>query len=201
MLCRRSAILIRMTRTSSESVRSTLRKYSACSEVSALKTPDILVSPSTIEAIFGPKIRSMSSTVYSVSSTTSCSRAATTDFTPSPISSMTILATAMGWRRYGSPERRRTPSCASLARKNARLMKFQSSSFLQIFVHESNRSSHFSLIRASSSAVYPIGLFDYSSFLFFMASRTFCSISAASASSFLSSSFTASRPCPIFLSP
>ena len=109
MLCRRSAILMRMTRTSSERVSSTLRKYSACSEVSALKTPDILVSPSTIEAILGPKMRSMSSTEYSVSSTTSCSRAATTDFTPSPISSMTILATAIGCRRYGSPERRLTP--------------------------------------------------------------------------------------------
>ena len=109
MLCRRSAIFIRMTRTSSESVRSTLRKYSACSEVSALKTPDIFVSPSTIDAIFGPNIRSISSTVYSVSSTTSCSSDATTDLTPSPISSMTIRATAMGCSRYGSPERRRTP--------------------------------------------------------------------------------------------
>ena len=197
MLCSRSAILMRITRTSSESVRSTLRKYSACSEVSALNTPAIFVSPSTIEAILGPKMRSMSSTVYSVSSTTSCSNAATTDFTPSPISSMTILATAMGCRRYGSPERRRTPSCASLARKNARLMKFQSSSFLQIFVHENNRSSHFSRIRASSSAVYPIGY----CFWFFIASRTFSSISAASAASFFSSSFTASRPWPIFLSP
>ena len=99
MLCSRSAILMRITRTSSESVSSTLRKYSACSDVSALKTPDILVSPSTIEAIFGPKMRSMSSTVYSVSSTTSCSSDATTDLTPSPISSMTIFATAIGCNR------------------------------------------------------------------------------------------------------
>ncbi len=198
MLCRRSAIFIRITRTSSESVRSTLRKYSACSEVSALNTPDIFVSPSTIEAIFGPKMRSMSSTEYSVSSTTSCSRAATTDFTPSPISSMTILATAIGCRRYGSPERRLTPSCASLARKNARLMKFQSSSFLQILVHERSRSSHFSFIRFSSSAVYPI---DYSFLVVFMASRTLASISLRSSSSFFSSSLTASRPCPILRSP
>ncbi len=58
----------------------------------------------------GPKMRSMSSTVYSVSSTTSCSRAATTDLTPRPISSTTILATAMGCRRYGSPERRLPPA-------------------------------------------------------------------------------------------
>ena len=71
MLWSRSAIFIRITRTSSDRVSSTLRKYSACSEVSALKTPDIFVRPSTIEAIFGPKMRSMSSTVYSVSSTTS----------------------------------------------------------------------------------------------------------------------------------
>ena len=197
MLCRRSAILMRITRTSSESVSSTLRKYSACSEVSALNTPDIFVSPSTIEAIFGPKMRSMSSTVYSVSSTTSCSKAATTDLTPRPISSATIRATAIGCRRYGSPLRRRTPSCASLARKNARFMKSQSSLFLQIFVQESSRASHFSLIRASSSAVYPIGY----SLAFFMASRTFSSISAASAASFLSNSLTESRPWPIFLSP
>ena len=33
-----------------ERVSSTLRKYSACSEVSALNTPDIFVSPSTIPA-------------------------------------------------------------------------------------------------------------------------------------------------------
>ena len=33
--------------------------------MSALNTPDIFVSPSTIEAILGPKMRSMSSTVYS----------------------------------------------------------------------------------------------------------------------------------------
>ena len=197
MLCSRSAIFIRMTLTSSESVRSTFRKYSACSEVSALNTPDIFVSPSTIEAILGPKMRSMSSTVYSVSSTTSCSSAATTDFTPSPISSMTILATAIGCRRYGSPERRLTPSCASLARKNARLMKFQSSSFLQILVQDSRRSSHFSFISSSSSAVYPICY----SFLVFMASRTLASISLRSSSSFCSSSLTASRPWPIFLSP
>ncbi len=63
MLCRRSAIFIRITRTSSERVSNTLRKYSACSEVSALNTPDIFVRPSTIEAIFAPKMRSMSSTV------------------------------------------------------------------------------------------------------------------------------------------
>ena len=41
-------------------------------------------------------MRSMSSTVYSVSSTTSCSKAATTDLTPRPISSATIRATAIG---------------------------------------------------------------------------------------------------------
>ena len=63
MLCRRSAILIRITRTSSERVSRTLRKYSAWRDVSALNTPDILVSPSTIDAILWPKICSISSTV------------------------------------------------------------------------------------------------------------------------------------------
>lgn len=51
------------------------------------------------------------------------------------------------------------PLVCLLGQENARLMKFQSSSFLQILVHERSRSSHFSFIRFSSSAVYPI---DYS---------------------------------------
>ena len=156
MLCRRSAILMMITRTSSESVSNTLRKYSACSVVSFLYTPAILVSPSTIDAILGVKIRDMSSTVYSVSSTTSCSSAATTDFLPRPISLTAIIATSIGWMMYGSPERRRTPLCASLASRKARLTNSQSSSLLHTFAlrHSSCNSCHFSSMSISSSGVY-----------------------------------------------
>ena len=63
MLCKRSAILIRITRTSSESVNNIFRKFSACSDAAVLNTPDILVRPSTMLAILGPNRFSISSTV------------------------------------------------------------------------------------------------------------------------------------------
>jgi hypothetical protein len=55
-----------------------------------------LVTPSTMAAISLPKSRSTSPTVISVSSTASCSRAATTDTSSRPISA-TMRATARGW--------------------------------------------------------------------------------------------------------
>ena len=77
---------------------SSLRKFSACSDACEPKMPpEILVRPSTMEAILSPKLFSMSSRVYSVSSTTSWSRAAQMDVEPRPNSEITILATAMGW--------------------------------------------------------------------------------------------------------
>ena len=87
MLCSRSAIFIRITRMSSAIVSSSLRKFSACADALSPKIPpDIFVNPSTIVAIFFPKFISMSSTRYSVSSTTSWSKAAHIDVEPKPIS-------------------------------------------------------------------------------------------------------------------
>ncbi|MNL57255.1 hypothetical protein D3C87_1808020 [compost metagenome] len=97
ILCRRSASFTRITRTSSESVSSIFRKFSACCDEPYSKRPEILVSPSIIFATFLPNSRSMSSIPMSVSSTTSCSNAATIPVVPSPISSTTIWATASGW--------------------------------------------------------------------------------------------------------
>ena len=89
------------------------RIASPCAEAWSPKMPpEIFVSPSTICATLRPNARSMSSTVYSVSSTTSCSRAAHIDVEPSPISWLAMRATAIGCRMYGSPDRRRTPLCA-----------------------------------------------------------------------------------------
>ena len=55
-----------------------------------------LVTPSTIAATSGPKSRSTSPTVISVSSTASCRRAAVTEISSRPMSA-TIWATASGW--------------------------------------------------------------------------------------------------------
>ena len=124
ILCRRSAILIKITRISSLIVKSNLRKFSACAEACSPKIPpEILVSPSTICAILSPNILRISSTVYSVSSTTSCNKAAQIEVEPNPISLQTILATAIGCMIYGSPERRFTPSCACLAKLNALVIR------------------------------------------------------------------------------
>ena len=95
---------------SSDMVSSNFLKFSAWAEAWSPKIPpEIFVNPETIMAIFRPKRFSMSSTVYSVSSTTSCKRAEQIEVEPNPISSQTILATAMGCMIYGSPERRRIP--------------------------------------------------------------------------------------------
>ena len=55
-------------------------------------------SSATICATLGLNMRSMSSRVTSVSSTTSCMSAAAIAVAPNPISDATILATAMGWK-------------------------------------------------------------------------------------------------------
>ena len=49
-----------------------------------------------IDATFSPKKCSISSNVYSVSSTTSCNNAQAIDTDPKPISAVTIFATAIG---------------------------------------------------------------------------------------------------------
>ncbi len=87
MLCRRSAIFMSTTRMSSLIVSRSLRKFSAWAEALSPKIPpEILVSPSTMRAILRPKCCSISSTRYSVSSTTSCSNAAQIEVEPRPIS-------------------------------------------------------------------------------------------------------------------
>ena len=145
-----------MTRTSSDSVSRTLRKYSACSEVSALNTPDIFVSPSTIEAILGPKMRSISSTVYSVSSTTSCNKARDDRFYAQADFVDYDFGDSDGMKQIWFARTTSYAFVGFFGKKNARLMKFQSSSLRHILVQDSSKSSHFSLIRASSSAEYPI---------------------------------------------
>ena len=116
---------------SSLMVSSSLRKFSACADACSPKMPpEIFVSPSTIWAILSPNMLRISSTVYSVSSTTSCSNAEQIEVEPNPISSETIRATAIGCMMYGSPERRFTPACAWLAKLNAFVI---SSTFLRWF--------------------------------------------------------------------
>ena len=97
MLCNLSAIFIRITRTSSFNVKSIFLKFSACIEAScSLFKREIFVRPFTILATVSPNNCSISSRVYSVSSTTSCNKAAAIEVAPKPISIATILATAIG---------------------------------------------------------------------------------------------------------
>ena len=151
MLCRRSAILMSTTRMSLLMVSSSFRKFSACADALSPKMPpEIFVNPDTISAIFLPNCASMSSTVYSVSSTTSCSRAEQIDVDPSPISWLTMRATSMGCMIYGSPLRRRTPLCASQAKRNARSMM---STFLRwLLARYPSRSTLYAPFTISSSS-------------------------------------------------
>ena len=56
MLCTRSAIFIKMTRTSSLIMSKSFLNVSACNEAFSPKIPpEIFVSPSTIFPTFGPK--------------------------------------------------------------------------------------------------------------------------------------------------
>ena len=64
MLCRRSQIFISITRMSSLIVSSSFLKFSAWADaLSPNMPPLIFVSPSTMLAIFGPNMFSMSSVV------------------------------------------------------------------------------------------------------------------------------------------
>ena len=160
-LCRRSASLMSTMRTSSFRVMRMRRKFSAWRLwlelflflLSLSRAVLILVRPSTSEAILSPNRCRMSSTVNSVSSTTSCSRAAQMDLQPSPISSTTIFATAMGCRMYGSPERRRTPLWASLANSKALSTSWYCSSSPQRSRLEMRRPSNSRSISLKSSSV------------------------------------------------
>ena len=97
MLCRRSASLIRMTRTSRAIASSILRKFSACA--SSWLSNSILSSletPSTSSATGLPKFSLISVLVTAVSSITSCSSAAVSAW-ESRCHCARILATASGW--------------------------------------------------------------------------------------------------------
>ncbi len=87
-----------------------LRTFSACS-CSRLRNviDSSLVSPSTIRATSGPNSSSSSSTVTSVSSTVSCSRAAWSVVVSSPRSART-RATDSGCSMNGSPDSRVCPA-------------------------------------------------------------------------------------------
>ena len=95
MLCRRSPTLITRTRGSFAIATIILRMVSA-SAAWPISTLSSLVTPSTSRATSRPKSLVSSSSEYSVSSTVSCNRAATTVVVSMPISAQ-IVATASGW--------------------------------------------------------------------------------------------------------
>ena len=120
MLCSRSASLMRTTRMSSAIASSIFRMFSACCcSWLWVQKRDSFVTPSTRCATSAPKLSSMSVRLYSVSSGTSWSSAASTAIGSMPRSA-TIWADAIGWVTYGSPVARGWPLCASTARSNAR---------------------------------------------------------------------------------
>ena len=103
MLCRRSASLISMTRTSRAIASSILRKFSACAcSVDENCSLSSLDTPSTSSATVVPK-RSISCCLgMPESSSTSCSSAAWIA-APSSRQSVRISATASGCVMYGAP--------------------------------------------------------------------------------------------------
>jgi len=94
MLCSRSASLMMMTRMSLAMESSILRKYSACARAGLSKwSPLMWLTPSTSSATSSPNSRRRSSSVFPVSSTTSCRRPAAM-VTESSWSSVRVTATA-----------------------------------------------------------------------------------------------------------
>ncbi len=114
MLCSRSASLMTSTRGSLAIATTILRMVSALA-ASPSFTLSSLVTPSTRSATSPPNSSASSSSVYSVSSTVSCSSAATSVFVSMP-SSARIEATASGCVMYGSPDLRNWPLCSCSAR-------------------------------------------------------------------------------------
>ena len=87
ILCRRSAILMRMTRMSLAMAMSILRRFSICSSSLLVYCTRVsLVTPSTMSATAVPNWRAMSAWVRLVSSMTSWSRAAMIESSSSPMS-------------------------------------------------------------------------------------------------------------------
>ena len=109
MLWRRSASLMRTTRMSWAIARSIFRMFSACcSSWEWVENLDSFVTPSTSWATSAPKRSSMSARLRSVSSGTSCSRAASIAVESRPRSA-SVKAAAIGWVTYGSPVARTWP--------------------------------------------------------------------------------------------
>ena len=136
ILCKRSASLIIITLISSDMAMSIFRIFSACCSSREEKgTLPSLVTPLIKLAISLPNIFVISSKVMSVSSTTSCSKPATTqgvsmpscedtkklieadggEFAVSMPSSTKIQAAATGCVMYGSPDFLFCSLCASAA--------------------------------------------------------------------------------------
>ncbi len=109
------------TRMSFDIATTILRTVSACA-LSPYFSLSSLVTPSTSIAISSPKSSRTMSSVYSVSSTVSCSSAAAIVLDPMPRSAR-ICATATGWLMYGSPLLRSWPECAFSAAAYARSMR------------------------------------------------------------------------------
>ena len=115
ILCKRSASLIIITLISSDMAMSIFRIFSACCSSREEKgTLPSLVTPLIKLAISLPNIFVISSKVMSVSSTTSCSKPATTQGVSMP-SSTKIQAAATGCVMYGSPDFLFCSLCASAA--------------------------------------------------------------------------------------
>ena len=107
MLCSLSASLMMSTRRSLAIATSILRSEAAWWRSRVVNsTRSSLVTPSTILATSAPKSASTSASVRSVSSMTSCSRAAAT-LTSSRPRRATMRATLRGCSTNGSPDLRR----------------------------------------------------------------------------------------------
>jgi hypothetical protein len=120
MLCRRSASLIRITRTSFAIASSILRKFSACASSRVVNSIwSSFETPSTMSATGLPNEDSISALVTVVSSVTSCSSAAARPCASSRHCDR-MLATASGCVMYGSPDLRNCPRCADSENSNAR---------------------------------------------------------------------------------
>ncbi len=119
MLCRRSASLTRITRTSRAIASSILRNDSACDSSRVEKRSlSSLVRPSTNSAVGAPKRSISSGLVTPQSSIASCISAAMIACTSS-FQSAHRPATAIGCVMYGSPLARNWPRCASSANLKA----------------------------------------------------------------------------------
>ena len=126
-LCKRSASLMRMTRTSSAIANSILRKLSACwASLESKESLSNLDKPSTKFATGAPNWVASAILSTPESSITSWSNAALMDC-ESSFQVAHSVATASGWVMYGSPDWRYCPKCAPSAKTKATRMRAHSS--------------------------------------------------------------------------